>query len=267
MRVVALAGAPNVGKSTLFNRLTGLRQHTGNWVGKTVETARGRCGGYTLVDLPGTWSLLPHSQEERVARDFLLRGGAEAVVVVCDAGCLERSLNLALQCRELCGRVLVCVNLLDEAARRGIRVDCAALSDALGLKVIGVVARRRESRAQVLRALDALLAAPQQALRSPPYPAPIEGALRRLEPLAAEESLPGRWLCLRLLAGEDWDAGPALLSAAAEERAALALSAEALEDAVTAALLGEAERVCRTCVAGESRGYSPRDRRLDRVLF
>ena len=147
-RIIALAGNPNVGKSTLFNQLTGLRQHTGNWAGKTVETARGRCGDYTLVDLPGCYSLLPRSEEERVTRDFLLYGGSEAVVVVCDAGCLRRNLNLALQCRELCSRVLVCVNLLDEAARRGIRVDCAALSAALGLPVIGIVARRRESRKQ-----------------------------------------------------------------------------------------------------------------------
>ena len=117
-RIVALAGNPNVGKSTLFNQLTGLRQHTGNWAGKTVETARGRCGDYLLTDLPGCCSLLPRSEEERVARDFLLRGGAEAVILVCDAGRLRRDLNLALQCRELCPRVLVCVNLLDEAERQ-----------------------------------------------------------------------------------------------------------------------------------------------------
>lgn len=263
--IVALAGNPNVGKSTLFNQLTGLRQHVGNWAGKTVETARGRCGGYTLVDLPGTYSLLPHSEEERVARDFLLQGGAEAVIVVCDAGCLERNLNLVLQCRELHRRVLVCVNLLDEAQRRGISVDCAALSEALGLPVIGIVARQRESREQVLRALDALLAAPAPALRSPPYSAAIEEALGRLSPLAEGERLPPRWLCLRLLAGEPWDADPALIRAAGEERAALGLSRSAVEDAVTAALLGEAERLCCGCVSGAA-GYSRRDRRLDRVL-
>ena len=169
-RIVALAGNPNVGKSTLFNQLTGLRQHTGNWTGKTVSTARGRCGDYTLVDLPGTYSLQPHSAEETVARDFLLHGGAEAVVVVCDAGCLERNLNLALQCRELCKRVLVCVNLLDEAQRRGILVDCGALSRELGVPVIGIVARERGCRDRVLAALDALMAAPEQPPPALPYP-------------------------------------------------------------------------------------------------
>ena len=146
-RTVALAGNPNVGKSSLFNRLTGLRQHTGNWTGKTVETAAGRCGSYRLVDLPGTYSLRPGSAEERVTRDYLLRGEAEAVVVVCDACCLERNLILALQCRALCPRMLVCVNMLDEARRRGLRVDCEALSRGLGLPVIGLSAREKGSRA------------------------------------------------------------------------------------------------------------------------
>ena len=142
-RIVALAGNPNVGKSTLFNQLTGLRQHTGNWTGKTVSMAQGRCGAYTLVDLPGAYSLQPHSAEEAVTRDFLLHGGAEAVIVVCDAGCLARNLLLALQCMQLHRRVLVCVNLMDEAQKRGIHVDCAALEKELGVPTLGIVARKK----------------------------------------------------------------------------------------------------------------------------
>ena len=264
-RIIALAGNPNVGKSTLFNQLTGLRQHTGNWAGKTVETARGRCGDYTLVDLPGCYSLLPRSEEERVTRDFLLYGGAEAVVVVCDAGCLRRNLNLALQCRELSSRVLVCVNLLDEAARRGIRVDCQSLSAELGLPVIGIVARRRESRKQVLSALDDLLSAPAQKPRSPAYPEALEAALSRLEQLAEGEGLPRRYLTLRRLAGDDLPAGEALCKAAEEERAALQRRGMEPEDAVSTALLREAERISRSCVFG-GEGYGKRDRRLDRLL-
>ena len=122
-RVIALAGNPNVGKSTVFNVLTGMNQHTGNWPGKTVSCAQGRYsnsrGDYILVDLPGTYSLAAHSAEEEAARDFLCFGDADAVIVVCDATCLERNLNLVLQALEITSRVVVCVNLLDEARQIG----------------------------------------------------------------------------------------------------------------------------------------------------
>lgn len=143
-RTVALAGNPNVGKSTVFNALTGSRQHTGNWSGKTVACAerRLRGGGLTLTDLPGTYSLRAHSEEERAAREFLVSGQACAVVLVADAGCLERSLILALQVLEVQKNAILCLNLMDEAAKKGIEIDAAALERELGIPVIPCAARQ-----------------------------------------------------------------------------------------------------------------------------
>ncbi|ABW19522.1 ferrous iron transport protein B [Alkaliphilus oremlandii] len=146
--VIALAGNPNVGKSTVFNALTGLNQHTGNWPGKTVSNARGsytyRDKKFILVDLPGTYSLSPNSVEEEIARDFICLGNPDATIVVVDATCLERNLNLVLQIMEHTNNVVLCVNLMDEAKRKGIRIDLEALEIELGIPVIGTSARKKE---------------------------------------------------------------------------------------------------------------------------
>jgi len=207
--VVALAGNPNVGKSTVFNVLTGLRQHTGNWPGKTVDNAQGvfshRNASFVLVDLPGTYSLLSHTIEEQIARDFICFGHPDATLVVLDATCLERNLNLALQVMEITPNIVVCVNLMDEARKKKISIDLAALEAELQVPVVATAARIGEGIQELKEALwkvatQSAPATPKQVTYSPE----VERAVQELCAILsfiAEPALNKRWLALRLLDG------------------------------------------------------------------
>jgi len=210
--VVALAGNPNTGKSTVFNVLTGLRQHTGNWPGKTVARAEGgfeyRDHKYKLVDLPGTYSLLATSLDEEVARDFILFGQPDVTIVVVDATRLERNLNLVLQVLEITNRVVVSLNLMDEARRHGLQIDERRLARDLGVPVVPMVARQGEGVPEILQAVSEV--ASGETVGKPyrvKYESPaLKNAIKQLtdQIIAAYPDLPNaRWVALRLLDGDE----------------------------------------------------------------
>ncbi|MBO8138462.1 MAG: 50S ribosome-binding GTPase [Desulfotomaculum sp.] len=208
--VIALAGNPNTGKSTLFNLLTGLRQHTGNWPGKTVLQSKGsfihQGIKYTVVDLPGTYSLLANSIEEQVARDFICFAKPDVTVVVVDATCLERNLNFVLQVMEITNKVVVCVNLIDEARRKKIQVHTDKLRKMLGVPVASTAANIGEG---IPKLLDLVSKVVFDKLKPKPvqikYDKEIEEAVSKLEPKVIEalgSELNSRWVALRLLEGD-----------------------------------------------------------------
>jgi ferrous iron transport protein B len=204
---IALAGNPNVGKSTIFNRLTGLKQHTGNWPGKTVSCSSGRvntpAGVINIVDTPGTYSLLSSSEEEEVARDYICFGDHDCVVVVADGTCLERNLNLVLQIAEATENLIVCVNLLDEATRKGISINEKKLSALLGVPVIGTSARSGRGIRELTEA--ALSARGKDRDFKIPYPASVERGIAEISALLDLPEhcrLPRRFLALKLIEGK-----------------------------------------------------------------
>lgn len=209
--VVALAGNPNTGKSTVFNNLTGLRQHTGNWPGKTVTRAEGGFmfddKKFKIVDLPGTYSLLSTSTDEEVARDFILFGQPDVTVIVIDATRVERNLNLVLQVLEITDRAVLCVNLMDEAKRHAIDVDIRTLSKDLGIPVVGAAARQKEGMDELLSYISQVASGEYvcKPYRLSSVNPRINSAVESLRGQIEKEfpNLPNsRWVAMRLLEGD-----------------------------------------------------------------
>lgn len=289
-KVIALAGNPNVGKSTVFNELTGLNQHTGNWPGKTVTNAQGKYihngTEYVLVDLPGTYSLMAHSTEEEVARDFICFGNPDAVIVVCDATCLERNLNLVLQTIEITDKVVVCVNLLDEAKKKHIAIDLKRLSRSLGVPVIGTSARTGKGLNQLMAKTESIMEGSEKnAPVSIRYPVQIETAIQMVEPSVSKVlngRLNSRWIALKLLDpdenllhsmglffGFDLLENPEIQTALQQAEEYLkgeGIQGDRLKDRIVAGIVLKAEEICLDSVYFENENYHHRDRKIDKIL-
>ncbi|MEH7886329.1 FeoB small GTPase domain-containing protein [Bacillus sp. JJ1609] len=207
---IALAGNPNTGKSTLFNTLTGLKQHTGNWAGKTVDIKEGsflfKGKSYSMIDLPGTYSLFSNSLDEESARDYIIFEKPDLTVVVLDATALERNMNLALQVMELTEKVIVCINLIDEAEKMGIKINEKILMRRLGVPVIKISARNKTGLPLLLDTMErvitgAIPCSPLQITYDDETEQKIDSLLPKVQSVFGDK-VPARWLSLRLLDGD-----------------------------------------------------------------
>ena len=289
---IALAGNPNVGKSTIFNNLTGMNQHTGNWTGKTVANATGyfeyRGEQYKIVDIPGTYSIMSHSEEEEIARNYICFGNPDATIVVVDATSLERNLNLVLQITEITNNLIVCVNLLDEAKKKKIKIDLELLSNILKVPVVGVTARNKKTLNNLLKVIRNVCERKEQInpIYQIHYDEKIEKAIEEVREIISkqykiEEKL-ARWMSIKVLDGEEHilkeiekqlhiqlmnnreidKVKKEVLENLKEEE----IRQEEFKEKIVSTIVKDAEEIGKKVCKFENKDYANRDRKIDKIL-
>lgn len=289
---IAIAGNPNVGKSTVFNSLTGLHQHTGNWPGKTVSNASGIATfnnkNFLLVDIPGTYSIMSNSQEEEIARDYICFGNPDCTVVVLDATCLERNLNLVYQILEITNKVVVCVNLLDEAKKKGIEIDLDKLSFTLGVPVVGTIARKKKTLNKLMQSVyEVCTENCSDELFKIEYPESIENAITIVEKSAKELLCSSlftnyRWISLKLIEGNskiissienylninlvDNENISCSVNKAKEILEENNINISSFKDIIVSTIMYHSEKISLDVIRCKRQNYSVRTNKIDKIL-
>lgn len=294
---IALAGNPNVGKSTIFNSLTGMHQHTGNWPGKTVANATGEVyiqdKNFLFVDLPGTYSIMSNSEEEEIARDYICFEKPDATVVVVDSTCLERNLNLLFQIMEITENIILCVNLLDEAEKKKIKIDLEKLSELLGIPVVGTTAKNKKTLDELKNviydvSIGKIKPNPIKIIYNTEIEKEINNIKDNIKDITKIENKENRytdnflrWVSIKLLDGEE------KILKSIEKHTKLPIFDEQIKqvaqnskinlktngineknfkDKIVSNILKKAEDICKKVCMFENKNYSKRDRKIDKIL-